>query len=194
MLLNRRCPRCGVPSRALCEPCWAGRTPPPSPLVVPGLEDVQALCAYDPSVKKLVLAAKNHHRKDLLGSFGVKMADLVSFSGQSAQLVTWVPASIEQTRVRGFDQGQLLARRVGRALGLPAVCVLKRLNGAKQVGKDRNTRLLGPELRRGPRRVPSRVLVVDDVMTTGGSLAAAASVLRSAGAQEIRAVVIAAKP
>ncbi len=163
-----------------------------------GLDGVGAVVRYDERVARIVVAAKNRGRKDLLASFGAAMArksiedaamqDAVLASARA--MVTWVPASPDQRRSRGFDQGRLLARSVARHLSLPHGRLLTR-QGHAQRGNDRASRLTGPDVAAN-RRSPEVVLLVDDVITTGASLRRAAVALRSAGACHIRAITFAA--
>jgi predicted amidophosphoribosyltransferase len=119
------------------------------------------------------------------------MAAVVDRSG--LQAVTWVPTTARRRRGRGFDQAEVLARAVARRLGLPCVRLLRRGAGPPQTGRHLAERRLGPRLTaRG--RVPSTVLVVDDVVTSGATLAAAAMALRSAGATRVDAVTAASTP
>ncbi|MEZ5341750.1 MAG: phosphoribosyltransferase family protein [Acidimicrobiales bacterium] len=120
------------------------------------------------------------------------MADAVSAAPMRLDYtaVTWVPASPEQKRRRGFDQGRILARGVGRQLQIPTRSLLRR-SGAPQTGQSRAERLLGPDLY-ARRRTQGAVLVVDDVVTTGASLRRAAMVLVQSGAHRVDAVVFAA--
>jgi predicted amidophosphoribosyltransferase len=107
-------------------------------------------------------------------------------------LVTWAPTSAERRRERGFDQAELLARAVGRRLRLPVKGLLERRPGAPQTGRNATDRHLGPRFTTKPS--PPAVLLVDDVVTTGATLAAAASALRLGGANRVLAVTAGRTP
>lgn len=224
MLLARHCPVCRRPARSICGPCLAALprwAPSPAGEWVGGgaraaelgLSRFTALFAYEPPVARLVLAAKNGGRHDLLAVLGHALAheltaarDLVSPAvtggdpghqideAEGEVVVTWVPASRRQARRRGYDQGAELARALARPLGLRARPLLRRAGGEAQAGRNRADRLAGPSLRVRGRRAPPRVLLVDDVATTGASLARAAGALRAAGTRSVHAVVVAAVP
>ena len=127
------------------------------------------------------------------GAVGALVGSAIALVDEEPDVVTWVPADPGHRRERGYDQGQLLARRVARLLRRPARSLLVRDRSRPQTGLDRRRRLDGPGLRaRGP--VRGTVLVVDDVVTTGGSLGAAARALRAAGAEGVLALTLAATP
>lgn len=155
-----------------------------------GVDRATALFSYDESSRAIVLAAKNHGRRDLLTDFGRQIAAVVAADpvAGAIDVVTWMPPSAHQRRRRGYDQGRVLARSVGRSLGLRHRSLLARSVADAQFGKGRVERRVGPvlRLRRSP---PRRVLLVDDVITTGASMEAAARCLRSGG---VEFVVVAA--
>ncbi|MDO8964213.1 MAG: ComF family protein [Coriobacteriia bacterium] len=105
-----------------------------------------------------------------------------------------VPASPGARMRRGFDHGALLAAAFGACTGVPALDAL-------QARPRRDQRGLSRERRRDNARssielvpgvaVPSRVLVLDDVFTTGATLDAATLALQEAGAREVRVLAIA---
>jgi predicted amidophosphoribosyltransferase len=110
---------------------------------------------------------------------------------EAVDVVAWVPASRNRRRQRGYDQGRVLARHAGRRLGVGHRRLLARPRRDAQAGRSRSDRLAGPLLV-ATGRCPPRILLVDDVSTTGASLANAAAVLRRAGARYVAAGVLAA--
>ena len=110
------------------------------------------------------------------------------------ELVTWAPTSMVRQRQRGYDQSELLAKAVAGRLGLRCRRLLYRDRSAPQTGRNRQERLNGPVFRARPMRRPYRVLVIDDVVTTGSSLRAAAHALDLAGAKEVCLLAVAATP
>jgi predicted amidophosphoribosyltransferase len=100
-------------------------------------------------------------------------------------LVTWAPTSSRRRRRRGFDQAEQLARAVARRWRLPARSLLIRDDSPTQTGRGRHDRLAGPGFRSRALRHRPRVLVLDDVVTTGTTLRAAANALRRAGAGSV---------
>ncbi len=110
-----------------------------------------------------------------------------------AELVP-VPLHPRRRRRRGFNQAHELAAALSGRTGLALTDCLERDGpGGTQVGRDRHERRAGPaggmRLRTG--RAPRRAVLVDDVVTTGGTLGACAAALRAAGCREIAAVAFA---
>ena len=110
-------------------------------------------------------------------------------------IVVPLPTATNRVRMRGYDQSYLLARALAKQLGLRFSTPLARWRDTRQLGASRQQRLaqaaeafymVKPEACKG-----AEFLLVDDVVTTGASLAAAARLLRGAGARVVNAAVVA---
>jgi ComF family protein len=108
-----------------------------------------------------------------------------------------VPAPLHPARLRkrGFNQAERLARAIARRTGVPVSdCLTRAGPRATQMGRTRSERLRGIQGSITAAPAPRRVILVDDVMTTGATLAACAEPLRAAGATELRAIAYARTP
>ena len=188
MLLAVACVGCRGPSGAVCPAC-ASQVEPVGALAVDGLDAAWALLAYEGPGRQMVQALKFRNRRAAVGLLAGAMARLVD---ERPGAVTWLPATPAHRRERGFDQAELLAARIGRALGVPHRRMLVRRADRPQTGLSRAERLRGPGLR-ARSGTTGTVLVVEDVVTTGASLRAAADVLRAAGAERVLGLALAAR-
>jgi predicted amidophosphoribosyltransferase len=134
----------------------------------------------------LLTGLKNGHRRDLVGWLADGLDALLPVP--AADLVTWAPTAPGRRRQRGFDQAELLGRALARRWRLPCRPLLVRRPGPAQEGRSAAQRRAHPGFV-ATGAVPRRVLLVDDVATTGATLARAAGALRAAGAGEVHAVV-----
>jgi predicted amidophosphoribosyltransferase len=188
LLLPPVCAACGARGRSPCADCEAAlRGPPPLP-APPGVDRVVSALAYEDEGRELVARIKYRNARSSLPWLADRMAALVGPA--AVDVVTWVPTTGRRRRRRGFDQSELLARAIARRLHLPCRRLLRRGPGPPQTGRP------GAERRRPPLaasvpRAPTRVLVVDDVCTSGASLAAAATALRERGAVVVLAATAA---
>jgi len=117
-----------------------------------------------------------------------------AWSSVEVDVVTWVPLSPKRRARRGYDQARALAVVVARQHGLPARPLLRRVRDlgpqARRAGADRREAMRGM-FRSIRRDVAERVLLVDDVLTTGATASACASALQDAGAEEVSLLVAA---
>jgi predicted amidophosphoribosyltransferase len=139
----------------------------------------------------VVARAKYRNERAALKPLGQQLAACVPFD---VDLVTWAPASRSRYARTGVDHAAVLARSVAKSLGVPARGILTRASDAPQTGKDAASRRRGPNIQVTRRPGRNRVLVVDDVATTGGTLTAIARALRTCGVSHVFAATIARTP
>ena len=125
---------------------------------------------------------------DIYSEFIVKCIDENQISCDS---ITWVPLSRRRLRKRGYDQAELLAKLIAKHLGQRPVRLLKKLRDTppqSQTGsaEKRRANIAGAYACLRPALVQGkRILLVDDIVTTGATLSEAAKVLKKAGAKEV---------
>jgi ComF family protein len=196
VLLPTSCPVCRRPGPAPCPACAATLRPAPPRPPPPGVDGCRAVLAYDGAGRELVARLKYRNARSSIAWLAGRMAAAVGSlaGGEGPALVTWVPTSAARRRDRGFDQAELLARAVARRLGLRCRALIARAHGPPQTGRSLVERRIGPSFR-APRAVPAAVVIlVDDVVTTGSTLSAAARTLRGAGASRVVVVAAARTP
>ncbi len=153
---------------------------------------------YQDSVRKSVQRFKFSGRRWYAKTYGTLLSQCVQdhLAGEY-DLITWVPVSAKRRRERGYDQSQLLAKELGERLALEPVELLQkpRDNPAQSGLKDaaqRRANVLGAYTAPWPGRLAGkRVLLVDDVVTTGETLSECARTLRMAGAENVVCVTLA---
>jgi len=209
--LPQRCPGCGAPApatRLLCDECWA-RIPALSfPVcarcLLEGAEPVGCrrhagsrvwpALVYDERVALLVHAFKYGQRPALAATLGERLARAVP-AAVAPDLVTAVPLHPARRRERGYNQAWRLAEAVADRLEVPALeGVLRRVRATPaqaQLDPARRRRNLTRAFRaEEPRRWRGRrILIVDDVLTTGATLEACLETLSAAGARAAGAVL-----
>ena len=195
-VLPRSCLACGARSAPLCASC---RAVCPAAVAVRPPEFIAAWAApfaYVGAVRELVARAKyrnEHHALGWLAACAAEHRRIVS-DDDLPDLVVWIPTTAARRRSRGFDHARILARGIAREFALPVADSLARLDDSPQTGRVRAQRWHGPRFAVAAGQAARSVLLVDDVATTGATLASAASVLRAAGVQRIEALTVARTP
>ena len=178
-LRGARCPRCALP-RHRAGAC---------PAAAAAFDAAWAPLAYDATARALVHALKFHAALPVADAMAAHVAATLP-AGLTGTVVP-VPAQPARRRRRGFDPAHSLAAALAPRLGVPLVPALRRRDrGGQQARAGRAARRLAT-LDLVARAPPARVLLVDDVHTTGATLDACARALKDAGAARVTAVTYA---
>lgn len=162
---------------------------------VPGApESVIYAAAYEGRVRQLILGLKYRNERATARLLAGVLVHRLMPDHRNADVVTWAPTSNQRRRWRGHDQAELIARAVARQIHRPCRSLLVHQAHNVQTGAGRQQRLHGPQFRGRRCRGSLHVLVIDDVVTTGATLRAAAHALHTAGASRVSTIAVAATP
>ena len=204
LLYPPRCPFCGrVLERG--EEDWCAACRQDLPWTEPGEGKAVEGCAlclsplwYKDGVREAVRRYKFGGGRGRAALFGELMAQCLQDRWDGpVDLVTWVPLHPRRKKKRGYDQAELLARRVGALSGLPVESTMEKVRSTavqSQTGEDEARRA---NVQGAYRALPGldltekQVVLVDDVATSGATLAQCAAALRDAGAKTVVGLTLA---
>lgn len=187
-LLPSRCYRCGAATKdhETCKACRHSTK----------LKHVWVACSYDGVVKDLVRVHKFERALSAAQAIADITVSALPFIPRDTFVVP-VPTATTRIRMRGYDHALLLAKNISRKQGLVYGRPIIRKTQSRQVGSSRSERFKQLEgafsVVRREDVAGRRILLVDDVITTGATLETLAHQLKDAGAQEVNAVACAQK-
>lgn len=188
------CLGCGQEASLLCLDCGLSLPGAFESGPVGYLSSASAVTSYDYIARELVRQLKFRGAQAAVDVMARHMSCLVPTKIKDALIVP-VPTATRRIRQRGFDQAGLLARQLSRHTGLQYTDCLRRRGQTHQVGASREQRLSQLQdafyLKKKADLGARAVILVDDVLTTGATLEAAAGILQKAGLKRIHAVVFA---
>lgn len=194
VIFGVRCAGCDRPGAALCSTCRVALISGRGSVHVGAGVRVVVATEYRGRAAAVVRAVKYRNRRGAVRHLGGLLAQRVMAAGHAPDVVTWAPTVEHRRRQRGFDHAELIARSTARALGVPCVRLLRRVDtSAPQAAAPRTQRLQAPAFTARRSRASS-VLIVDDVVTTGATLAAASGALRTAGVSTVIPAAVAGTP
>ena len=154
---------------------------------------------YEGNVRTSILRYKFHGARHYASAYGRVLAmRLLREYPEGFDVLTWIPISPIRRLKRGYDQGELLAEAVGLELGMEPVRTLRKVrDNPPQSGitgvAQRRANVLGVYRTVDPEQFrDKRVLMLDDIITTGATASEAARMLLTAGAKEVHCGTIAA--
>lgn len=198
-----RCLLCGKlipPGESLCPMCRKEMPETPIcrefPLETGGRLLTFAPFLYEGGCRQSLHRLKFRGERGLSRPFGRVMAQALP-EGESFDEVAWVPMTKRGKRKRGYDQSFLLARSVGRELGLPCLPLLEKTRETQiqhELSREDRAENVKGVYRADSLAAGKRLLLIDDIVTTGATLQGCAQALYQAGAQKVVALCAASTP
>ncbi|MBO4251056.1 MAG: ComF family protein [Clostridia bacterium] len=154
---------------------------------------------YDKPISGLIKKAKYDNGRYILDYFATKLANLYFAEFASSEVVCCVPMSKKRLKKRGYNQSELLAKKVAEIINVPfSDCVAKNKETARQAKLKRSKRLKNLtdsfQIKDKNAVRGKNILLIDDVTTTGATAEAVAVKLKKAGALRVHMITVASVP
>jgi ComF family protein len=163
------------------------------------LDSFVAVWYYEENVRSSLLRYKFSNVRGYASAYGRLLAMKIQQQHpEGIDVLTWVPVSRWRKFRRGYDQVELLAQAVGRELEITPVPLLKKIRNNRQQSRipgeaERRANVLGAYRVLDEESVrDKRILLLDDILTTGATAGECARILLTAGAKEVHCAAVAA--
>lgn len=184
----------------VCEKCRRElpvRKDPELNIKIPHISRTVCPFYYENYVRDSLLRYKFNGLRGYAQIYGEFLAKSIDETGISCDIITWVPLSKKRFRQRGYDQARLIAENVALRLGKDCVKLIEKTvdnpaqsgtgNAEKRKANVKGVyRAVKPEVIKG-----KRILIIDDIITTGATISECAGILRKCGAVEVLAGTVA---
>ena len=203
-LFPSKCILCGTLLKKdetdLCRNCRVDSPEyPQGKLKIQFLDSFAAIWYYEGNIRRSLLRYKFYGARHYAAGYGRILAmKLLREYPEGFDVLTWVPVSRLRKLRRGYDQVELLAKAVAAELGMEPVPLLEKIrNNPPQSGivgqAQRRANVLGIyRVKENVQVEGKRILLLDDILTTGATAGECARVLLTAGASEVHCAVVAA--
>lgn len=193
------CVHCGREGSWLCPVAREELAEAPimvDPIVIPGIDRVIVRGSYDCApLAQFILKLKYHYWTGAAAVLNEALRPLSPHLKHKNTLIVPVPLHRRRQQERGFNQSMYIARSLSTMTGLPVNNILQRTRyttpQAQLSAKQRIKNIIGAFGDQQIMQWPTSVILVDDVITTGSTIAECADVLRKKGVQKITAVALA---
>ena len=194
LLFPEVCIHCGNQQQhllLLCSQCLIELPQSLHPISAPELlKDLWGLAEYNGPIGSVIKRCKYKPDEQIMRAL-VHQMYISAIPWNEFDIITHVPTTFHRRFSRGFDQAQVFAQKLARATKKPYSPLLKRIESKAQSLRSYNDRKKDLSLRFSCKKTPpDRILIVDDVCTTGSTLDACAMTLLNEGAKSISGIVL----
>ena len=189
-LLPPLCPHCGRPqaSGIVCPSCWQRQTE---------IDGIRSLFRFDEVIRKAIHQLKYRNLKAISPCLAELLADYLKANPPPGEALVGVPLHPRRLRERGYNQSSLLARELGRRIGLPVIedCLIRVKQAQPQVRavdvEERRRNVADAFVCRDEKVGGKQIILIDDVCTSGATLESCAAALKNKGAASVWGLTLA---
>ncbi len=184
------CPRCGIPqsSGILCPGCVSWQQ---------AIDGIRSPFRFGGVIRQAIHQLKYRNLRAITGTLAELLTDYITTNPIPGEVLVPVPIHQKRMRERGYNQSELLSRELGRLVKLPVVadCLTRQRHNPPQARtagiSERWSNVAAAFTCRDHRLKDKQIVLIDDVATSGATLDACASALKSAGASSVWGLTIA---
>jgi len=184
------CPHCGRPqaSGIVCPSCWQRPTE---------IDGIRSPFRFDEVIRKAIHELKYRNLKAISPCLAELLADYLKENPLPGEALVGVPLHPRRLRERGYNQSSLLARELGRRIGLPMIedCLIRVKQAQPQVRavdvEERRKNVADAFVCRDERVRGKQIILIDDVCTSGATLESCAAALKNTGATSVWGLTLA---
>ena len=188
-MLPKRCAGCGKEGNYICEKCSLFLSEAPAIFMAGGLEELVSVWEYEGLIKKLIFEIKYQGAFDAINELAERAFKIREPYIPEDTTVTFVPMFRKKEKQRGFNQAELIARKVGQITGrevLPLIEKIKDTVSQTELNKEERIANVKDSFRRKAEVASyGNVLLVDDVWTSGATMAECCRVLKKSGIKRV---------
>jgi competence protein ComFC len=189
-LLPPLCPNCGRPqaSGIVCPDCWQRQTE---------IDGIRSLFRFNDIIRKAIHQLKYRNFKAISPCLAELLADYLRSNPLPGEALICVPLHPRRLRERGYNQSNLLARRLGKRIDLPVIenCLIRVTQTQPQVRaadvEERRRNVADAFMCRDERVNGRQIILIDDVCTSGATLESCAVALKNKGATSVWGLTLA---
>ena len=189
ILLPKRCAGCGEEGNYICEKCSLFLSEAPTIFMAGGLEELVSVWEYEGLIKKLIFEIKYQGVFDAINELAERAFKIREPYIPEDMTITFVPMFRKKERQRGFNQAELIARKVGQITGREVLPLLEKIKDtASQTELNKEERIANVKnsfRRKAGTASYDNVLLVDDVWTSGATMAECCRVLKKSGIKKV---------
>jgi len=189
ILLPKRCAGCGQEGNYICEKCSLFLSEAPTIFTANGPEELVSIWEYEGLIKNLIFKIKYQNMFNALDELTEKAFKIREPYIPEDTIITFVPMFKKKEKQRGFNQAELIAKKVGQITGRKVLPLLEKIKDTRSQTnlnkKERIANLKDSFQRKDGITSHDNVLLVDDVWTSGATVAECCRVLKKSGVKKV---------